>query len=358
MITVMKVIFSLSLSGTILYAVISVCLRRTKKFLSRNIMYYLLIIIVLRLMLPIAFEVNVLSTVFHQLEETSVYQRIFPLENQDSDNGPVILGNNVFVGDNVILGSTRNKDYDFIFYIWISAALLLLIRKITKYQSFNKYIRAGWKAVDGIEELNILSDVCERLQVRGVVELYVNPLVSSPLLLGVLKPCIVLPHLQMTEEELYYILLHEVTHYKKKDLIYKWFVQMVLCIHWFNPFIYRFSKRMNKDCEFACDESVISMLSSDEVYQYGATLIKMLKHPGQYKENIASVTLQEGAAEVKERLEYIKTYKRSTNKKLIPILLMFFMIGAAFFIGVYQEKTEDITGDITRNRKTIRRELH
>lgn len=127
------------------------------------------------------------------------------------------------------------------YYIWLTAALGLLIRKITIYQSFIRYIKAGLTPVSDMELLDQLSVVAEQSGIKKPVELCVNPLVSSPLLIGFFHPCIVLPGADIPEKDFQYIALHELTHYRRRDMFYKWLVQVTVCLHWFNLLIHLIS---------------------------------------------------------------------------------------------------------------------
>ncbi|MCM1989053.1 M56 family metallopeptidase [Oceanirhabdus seepicola] len=67
-------------------------------------------------------------------------------------------------------------------------------------------------------------------------------------------------------------------------MIYKWLVQLTVCIHWFNPIVYIVSKEINKACEFSCDESVLASdyvankyIKQAEEQQYGEFFVPYLK---------------------------------------------------------------------------------
>ena len=58
--------------------------------------------------------------------------------------------------------------------------MILFVRKITVYQGFIQYIKAGNKEVSDIKTLNLLSDCEEKLNIKTRVELSCNPLIASP----------------------------------------------------------------------------------------------------------------------------------------------------------------------------------
>ena len=151
------------------------------------------------------------------------------------------------------------------------AALILMIRKITIYQSFVKYIRAGCAEVEDLDRLEQFGRLVEQSGVKTAVELTTNHLISSPLLIGFFHPCIVLPTERLTESEFQYTILHELTHYKRRDMFYKWLVQLTLCVHWFNPLVYLMGREVERACELSCDEAVIRGLDPQGRRAYGDT---------------------------------------------------------------------------------------
>ena len=119
-------------------------------------------------------------------------------------------------------------------------------------------------------------------------------------------------------------------------MFYKWLIQIVVCAHWFNPFVYLLEKEVNKSCELSCDEKVIAVLDDKARREYGDTLISFLKSNNLYKSSLASVTLTEGAEQLKERLGAIMNFKKK-NKPVVILtsILTLFLVISAIAIGVY-----------------------
>ncbi|MGC6767270.1 M56 family metallopeptidase [Enterococcus sp. LJL51] len=335
----LSILFSLSISGSLLFLVWKAAELFMKKRFSRRFQYVLLLIVVLRFLLPITPAYSFVGTLYSFIQSTSAYEAILGgPANQPAP--PIIVGDNVVIGDNIVLGRESNNYDQYLLYGWLLIAFFLLVQKWTKYQSFKKYIRSDWRPVERPEVLDILSTVCEQNNIKGAVELYVTPLISSPLLLGTNKSCIVLPTDDLTEGQLYAILSHEMIHYKNKDLIYKWLVQFTICVHWFNPLVYQLSKTVNKSCEYACDEGAIALMNQEEHYQYGLTLIEMTKSSGTYNEKVASVTLYENANEIKNRLEAIASkHERKKRDTFIYLVVTLLMLGIALALGAHTGKT-------------------
>lgn len=229
-----------------------------------------------------------------------------------------------------------------IWLIWLVAVLILLIRKVTIYQGFMRYIKVGSVPVSDIEMLNRLSVAAEQSGIKKPIELCVNPLVSSPLLTGFFHPCIVLPSADISEKNFQYIVLHELTHYRRRDMFYKWLVQVTVCLHWFNPLVHLMSREITMACEFSCDEAVLTKMGSDNAQEYGKTLLDAMAAVGEYKENLGAVTLGENKRLLKERLGAIMNFKKkSTAIRLVTGALTLCIVFGAAFIGVYTISSAD-----------------
>lgn len=329
---ILNLLISLSISGSILFGIWMIVRLFLKKKVSRRFHYYLLLIVLLRFMLPFSLNQSFVGMLFSSIKSSPVYEMIYGSEVKRKPS--VFVGDNVVFNDNIIMGRKNQTIAPYILYIWLAITLALIVQKITKYQSFAKYIKADWQAVDNPDIIDILSDICEDKNITTPIDLYTTPLVSSPLLLGVKKNYIVLPHEDLTQEQLYSILSHEVTHYQNKDIFYKWFMQIIVCIHWFNPVVYSIEKIMNQECEYACDEATTRSLTNEERYHYGNTLIEMASSPGRYSEKVASITLYENNKEIKKRLESILLYQKIKRpKRIITLLSIIGLIFTAFILG-------------------------
>jgi beta-lactamase regulating signal transducer with metallopeptidase domain len=337
----LKFLLSISLSGAIMFGIWSVGRYVFRKTFTKRFHYFMLFMVLLRFILPVTSGNSLLEQLFLKIETTPVYTYVFgETENASADN-LVIVGNpeTVIIGDNVVIGSGKQSAIEvnsILFVIWVVGFLLLFIRRITKYQSFLKYVRSAWEPVDDSRIIDALSVICEERNIHQPIDVYVTPLIASPLLLGFWKSRIVLPHLNLTTDQLNSILIHEVTHYKKRDIWYKWFTQLVVCMHWFNPVVYLIEKVVNRECELACDEKAVKNLSKEQKKLYGLTLIEMTKHYGKYRENVASITLYENKNELKSRLEAMKTYRFPTRATKISggiVFLIFLFV--ALKLGAY-----------------------
>ena len=334
-----KILLSLSVSGALLLLLILGLKPLYKNKFSKRWQYYIWIVVALRFLLPFTPDNAIVGSLFEKFDTAAITNEI-----PASPNVPVPAG----TGNNKAEPIQTNREittaamrepfnkYVCLFFIWSALALVLFVRKVTVYQGFIQYIKAGNKEVSDIKILNLLSDCEEKLNIKTRVELSCNPLIASPMLIGFFRPRIILPVGELEDKKLSYIFVHELTHYKQKDMFYKWLIQIAVCAHWFNPFVYLLEKEVNKSCELSCDEKVISVLDDTARREYGDTLISFLKSNNLYKSSLASVTLTEGAEQLKERLGAIMNFKSKTKTiRVLTVILTLFILSGAVFIGGY-----------------------
>lgn len=347
---VLKVFLSMSFSGALLILALFYGERFLKHKISRQWQYYIWLIVILRLLLPFGPETNLMGKTYQAVDEaitqnTSLSETQRPV-NASGNILPPAVGlepdnENTNSPVEELVTAHPLKDItslmiNHIWLIWLMVALGMLIRKVTIYQGFIRYINAGLAPVSDIEILDRLSIVAERVCIKKPIELCVNPLISSPLLIGFFHPCIVLPSVDISEKDFQYIVLHELTHYKRRDMFYKWLVQVTVCLHWFNPFVHLMSREITKACEFSCDEAVLIKMGYGNAQEYGNTLLDAMAAVGRYKENPGAVTLSENKQLLKERLGAIMKFKEQsrTVKMLTFALTLCVLLGAAF-VGVF-----------------------
>lgn len=231
----LKVFLSLSLSGALLVFVLLLCKSLYKNKLSRQWQYYIWLVVIARLMLPFAPETNLVGNIF-QIIDNTIQTEVNP---QYEQNGTVLPETDFTQGDmsanahTDLIGGEQPKPeiqpaqnvlhtaLQYIWLVWLMGAIVLLIRKITVYQSFVKYIKAGRVEVSDIALWERFGKLVEQSGVKRTVGIYTNSLILSPLLIGFFRPCIMLPTTELSESDFQFTILHELTHYKRLDMFYK-----------------------------------------------------------------------------------------------------------------------------------------
>ena len=101
--------------------------------------------------------------------------------------------------------------------------------------------------------------------------------VRVPLLAGLLSPTLLLPEGEMGEEELRCSILHELTHYKRRDIWLKALALLANAVHWFNPVMWYMARLVERDTELACDEAALKHLPPEQHSAYGRTILNAVE---------------------------------------------------------------------------------
>ncbi|MCL2575681.1 MAG: M56 family metallopeptidase [Defluviitaleaceae bacterium] len=153
-----------------------------------------------------------------------------------------------------------------------------------------------------------------------------NKKAATPMLIGIMRPKIILPDIEYTNEQLKLILLHEITHMKRHDIVIKWLALFACALHWFNPIVWIARKQIDKVCEIACDDAVISQMDNAAKQQYGNTLISVAAET-KLPLAIVSTTMAQQKSVLKERLCAIMKSKKSTKLAILTSILLILTAG-------------------------------
>lgn len=174
------------------------------------------------------------------------------------------------------------------------------------------------------------------------IPIFSTAFLKSPVIVGFFKPCIYLPiHLisDDNETDIRYMLLHELQHYKHKDGIANYLMNLARIVYWFNPLVRHALKEMRSDREIACDTSVLKILEPDEFTAYGNTLINFAEKISLTPFPFAS-GISENMKQMKRRIMNIASYESPTFQKKLKSITAFLLtsvllFGFAPFVSTY-----------------------
>lgn len=351
-----QTILSMSVSGALLIMGVLLINRFVRTKCSRRWQYYIWLLVIARLLLPFGPEASLMGNVSPAMKQAVAESGVFSgLEKQEKETWKAIApaqgepaAVDALQGESAAISSLQGRESDGLIQnrtvpakspiglIWLAVALGILIRKIIMYRRFIKHVKAGAEPVSDCSLLNTLYEVQWQTGVGKEVELFVNPRISSPMLIGVCRPCIILPDTDISGKDFRYIVTHELMHHKRRDILYKWLVQFVVCLHWFNPLVYLMSLEISKACEFSCDEAVLAKLGYEHAADYGKTLLDAMAAAWRYKEPLTTVSLNANKRILRERLGAIMNDNRKSGKiRMITAGLTVSMVLGAFFVGIY-----------------------
>ncbi len=206
--------------------------------------------------------------------------------------------------------------YVSVFLVWLFGVSILAFKIWKMNRKFIRvHIRNGLK--EDAHTLQYLKECKESMGIRRAIELKVTDAVEGPALIGVFRPQILLPasvEKEFSEKELKYIFLHELVHYKRKDILVNWVMLFLLVVHWFNPVLWYAYRRMREDQELSCDHKAISYVKGSEVKEYGYTIIKLLTKRSNIPNSHLLVTanFSSDKLQIKRRIMMITKFRRKS----------------------------------------------
>ena len=156
--------------------------------------------------------------------------------------------------------------------LWLWVAVSLVLWNVWRLLRYRRLIeQAGNKVNSRLQQ--IAEEEARLAGIGGEIRLLASPLAQSPMLVGFFCPTILLPSEHLPDGNARFILAHELTHFRRKDLWKKLLFLMVRCAHWFNPIVYLLNRDFSRWLETSCDEQVVSSLDRDQRKEYGRLLI-------------------------------------------------------------------------------------
>ena len=245
-----------------------------------------------------------------------------------------------------------------IWIVGIFAMIILVIKSSLRLRNLEK----SALPLQNPEVRRLYHRCLEEMGIHRNIPVYSTAFLKSPIIVGLLKPCIYLPiHLisdyilsrsansegvcitgypnGCNESDMRYMLLHELQHYKHKDAVASYLMNLSGVVYWFNPLVWYALKEMRNDREVACDTSVLKMLEEDAYEDYGNTLINFAE-----KVSLTPFPFAAGLGgnmeQMKRRIINIASYEKPTFMKRIKgitafVLTAVLLIGFAPFISTY-----------------------
>ena len=171
---------------------------------------------------------------------------------------------------------------------------------------------AGWVWLIGLGAMLLYALVSYlRLRRRVSVSLpvqdhiYLCDAISSPFILGVVKPHIYLPS-DLDEVQRQNVLAHEQAHLARRDHWWKPLGFALLAVYWFNPVLWLAYTLLCRDIELACDERVIRTMDESAVKTYSTVLLAC----SMPRKAVITCPLAFGEVGVKERVRNALRYKK------------------------------------------------
>ncbi|WP_127492466.1 M56 family metallopeptidase [Paenibacillus glycanilyticus] len=237
--------------------------------------------------------------------------------------------------------------------IWLVGTVLFLGMMFSANLRFARKIK-GEKAIMDLEIAALFESCKEEMSLRRRIRLIQTNRVSSPTLFGLFKPKLLLPGTALqtlSGTQLRYVFLHELSHVRRNDVALNGIMNILLALHWFNPFLWYAYHKMRADQELACDALALSRVTPEESKEYALTIIKLLELFAKPIRLAGAASILGSKKELKRRLMMITSpVKNSYRWSMVGVVVLLLVGGTALTNANTQEKSAEensLTADVS-----------
>lgn len=325
-----------------------------KKHFSARARHILWLVVVIRFAVPVNIDFSSLDLpqIYVPLPRVNVYTEVQTGGSQqntvitpdaEQPTVPDIPGSEIVIsGDNALTFD------ELLMFIWLAGAVFQIIKR-------SGYIKEKEKLLKKIRYDEALDLLLEKISGRLAVDKYVKiawcDYDGSPMLLSFFEPIILIPENGVKPEDLDIIITHELTHLKHNDVLFKFIINILECVYWYNPLVYLMSRYACEDIEFACDETVLAHQSDEYRADYAQSVLNNVAYS---RSLILATNFTPGYETLKERFENIFSDKKMNFRTkafavILTVSATVTVFYAAISFGSIKIEKNDITeiNDIT-----------
>ena len=187
---------------------------------------------------------------------------------------------------------------------WLLGIIVMLLYTTISY----------WRLRRKVREAVILRD-----------NIYQSENVSSPFVLGIIKPRIYLSY-NMEETDLSHVVAHEQAHIRRRDHWWKPVGFLLLTVYWFNPLMWLAYVLLCRDIELACDEKVIKEMGNEQRADYSQALVSCSVN----RRAITACPLAFGEVGVKKRVKSVLNYRKPAFWLVVLAVVVCIVVAVCF----------------------------
>lgn len=236
----------------------------------------------------------------------------------------------------------------YLFIIWILGVAII---SFWNFYCYKRFIRDINISTYRDEQLESLVYTCKKtLNINSFIKIRRSCIVTTPMIIGILNPIIIFPRNFDCNYKLEPVIIHELTHYKRKDLLFKTIQLAITTMNWFNPIVYLMNNMFEKWCEISCDEVVAENMSYCKRKEYGETILSIIERTSITPNNLCFYLCNDKRY-IKRRLIMMLNIKKDSKfKKFFGIVLVsaIFIFSAGASVAA---TTSNI--DFINNEKTL-----
>lgn len=235
----------------------------------------------------------------------------------------------------------------FLFFLWIVGICLAAFHLFRSYLLLLQ-LKHSTLPMENEAILHLYEQCKKELKIKQHIPLSSSDYIKSPVIAGIFKPHIYVPlsaASQYSIEEIRFMLLHELGHYKQKDLLWNSLTNIVGIFYWFHPLVHFAKKTMRNEQELSCDAFVLSCISENSYTNYGNTIIACAQNVSLSHAPFA-LSMSSTYEQLKGRITHILTYEKLSWRKgwkglIVCIITVILFTGFTLNLSAYSISSVD-----------------
>lgn len=254
-----------------------------------------------------------------QVSDTTLVPAVQVITTASGDN----LTSTIATTGKTAAGTGQISVWTVVVILWMTGVIAALVYHVLCHRRFMIIVNRWSERVTEPQTCKLFDTLKQEKGIKTDIELKWCSGISSPMLTGLLHPVILIPPVQLAQEEAALILSHELIHYKRHDLWYKIIILMATVLHWFNPVVYLMAREASSQCEISCDALVLREADAGSRRRYGETILAMVRHSNRQHTTL-STNFYGGSRGMKNRMTAIMD---TGHKKAAVIVLCLVFAG-------------------------------
>lgn len=311
----------ISFSTSLLIVILLILTPLLHKRYSAKWTYWIWMTLAIQLLLPFrfSFEKNLINI---QLPENSMIHAVAQFSQADMQP---IAAQPILMQETIQPTILSPSLLSILAMIWVVGVVLFLIYHVAGYTTFRKQVLRWSRPVENKQVALWIKKMRIEMGISSPLTVLTSEKVPNPMLVGLIKPLLLLPHEQYNEDEWEFIIKHELVHFKRRDILYKLLLLTVHAFHWFNPFVWLLVREASQEIELYCDDTVVRKKGHAYRKQYCEAILSAMQ-----KSNPRFLALSTnflgGKNDMKQRFASILNMKKKQNG-IILICTVVLMLG-------------------------------
>ncbi len=233
---------------------------------------------------------------------------------------------------------------------WLMIVMFLTLYIIYINMVFAVKVKKNYIPLKDKRINDILLDCKSRMKINRPIGLLTTDQMRAPSLYVFFKPEILVSKAylnQLSDTEIEYIFLHELSHYKRKDIAVNWILALLQIIYFFHPLIWYAFHKIHEDCEISCDAKALSYIREEEYQSYGSTIIKLIRFFSESNFIPVTAGIGKNKSSYKRRIIMISKFKKSKWTSTLLAFVIIITVALAGLTGCKKSPEVIDTADLT-----------